>query len=57
MAIKIILKRNAPEVRPPAELVEGAPVAEAVPAPVPAAPKSKELKKWEEFVPGECSCN
>ena len=51
MAIKIILKRNAPEVRPPAELVEGAPVAEAVPAPVPAAPKSKELKKWEEFVP------
>ena len=50
MAIKIIKKRHVPEMRAPAELVADAPVA-AVPAPVPAAPKSKELKKWEEFVP------
>jgi hypothetical protein len=51
MAIKIIKRRNAPEIRPPAELVEDAPVAEAAPAPVPEAPKSEELQKWEGFVP------
>jgi hypothetical protein len=51
MAIKIIKKRHVPEMRAPAPLVEDAPVAEAAPAPVPPAPKSKELQKWEQHVP------